>query len=233
MIRRPPRSTQAETLFPYTTLFRSPPPAGALFKSTINAHRRKNLSVFGRNDDTFPQFQAPFHAHTVRKGISYLLQPLPPFRFLVPSLLPIRFLRPLPGFLFQLLYSRVEVLLTGFGKVSGNVPLPLSFFHMVIPSGPVHHHDAPVGQTAAAPINFLVIPCQQAGEHIKHRGPYGIHQLAGLRYAIIRYLQVIFIKADAVFMQPVHGSVCFFCTAMESLPYPQQFHTAVGKHHRQ
>ena len=26
MIRRPPRSTQAKTLFPYTTLFRSPPP---------------------------------------------------------------------------------------------------------------------------------------------------------------------------------------------------------------
>src|SRR5216110_3961089 len=27
MIRRPPRSTQAHTLFPYTTLFRSPPPS--------------------------------------------------------------------------------------------------------------------------------------------------------------------------------------------------------------
>src|SRR5216110_3665305 len=27
MIRRPPRSTQAHTLFPYTTLFRSRPPA--------------------------------------------------------------------------------------------------------------------------------------------------------------------------------------------------------------
>ena len=134
--------------------------------------------------------------------------------------LPVRFLRPLSGFLFQLLYSRVEVLLTGSGKVSGNVPLPLSFFHMVIPSSPVHHHDAPVGQTAAAPINFLVIPCQQAGEHIKHRGPHGIHQLAGLRYAIIRYLQVIFIKADAVFMQPVHGGVCFFLYGYGKSPLP-------------
>src|SRR5213596_3208223 len=28
MIRRPPRSTQDRTLFPYTTLFRSPPPSG-------------------------------------------------------------------------------------------------------------------------------------------------------------------------------------------------------------
>src|SRR3546814_9543873 len=29
MIRRPPRSTRTDTLFPYTTLFRSPPPARA------------------------------------------------------------------------------------------------------------------------------------------------------------------------------------------------------------
>src|SRR3546814_12226129 len=28
MIRRPPRSTRTDTLFPYTTLFRSVPPAG-------------------------------------------------------------------------------------------------------------------------------------------------------------------------------------------------------------
>src|SRR3546814_9237516 len=30
MIRRPPRSTRTDTLFPYTTLFRSPPPSSAL-----------------------------------------------------------------------------------------------------------------------------------------------------------------------------------------------------------
>src|SRR3546814_1813767 len=29
MIRRPPRSTRTDTLFPYTTLFRSPQPCGA------------------------------------------------------------------------------------------------------------------------------------------------------------------------------------------------------------
>src|SRR3546814_9380033 len=29
MIRRPPRSTRTDTLFPYTTLFRSPPSVGA------------------------------------------------------------------------------------------------------------------------------------------------------------------------------------------------------------
>src|SRR3546814_14240271 len=30
MIRRPPRSTRSDTLFPYTTLFRSPPADGRL-----------------------------------------------------------------------------------------------------------------------------------------------------------------------------------------------------------
>src|SRR3546814_3243750 len=36
MIRRPPRSTRTDTLFPYTTLFRSPPPTtefGPLMRS--------------------------------------------------------------------------------------------------------------------------------------------------------------------------------------------------------
>src|SRR6187431_3481578 len=33
MIRRPPRSTQQSTLFPYTTLFRSPPSCPADFHS--------------------------------------------------------------------------------------------------------------------------------------------------------------------------------------------------------
>src|SRR3546814_4133345 len=33
MIRRPPRSTRTDTLFPYTTLFRSPPPASLTNKS--------------------------------------------------------------------------------------------------------------------------------------------------------------------------------------------------------
>src|SRR3546814_16020747 len=32
MIRRPPRSTRTDTLFPYTTLFRSPGDAGALVR---------------------------------------------------------------------------------------------------------------------------------------------------------------------------------------------------------
>src|SRR3546814_15150033 len=39
MIRRPPRSTRTDTLFPYTTLFRSPPPHHA---GSRNLFRLKN-----------------------------------------------------------------------------------------------------------------------------------------------------------------------------------------------
>src|SRR3546814_11137522 len=46
MIRRPPRSTRTDTLFPYTTLFRSaggssaPPDAGSFHTSTRSDHER-------------------------------------------------------------------------------------------------------------------------------------------------------------------------------------------------
>src|SRR3546814_11657207 len=35
MIRRPPRSTRTDTLFPYTTLFRSPPGDVAIFEAAM------------------------------------------------------------------------------------------------------------------------------------------------------------------------------------------------------
>src|SRR3546814_13189161 len=37
MIRRPPRSTRTDTLFPYTTLFRSRPKPTPTFKHTVSA----------------------------------------------------------------------------------------------------------------------------------------------------------------------------------------------------
>src|SRR3546814_14375617 len=37
MIRRPPRSTRTDTLFPYTTLFRSKPPCPAMAESPTPA----------------------------------------------------------------------------------------------------------------------------------------------------------------------------------------------------
>src|SRR3546814_1608305 len=42
MIRRPPRSTRTDTLFPYTTLFRSPPPRERPFPARLNVRRREN-----------------------------------------------------------------------------------------------------------------------------------------------------------------------------------------------
>src|SRR3546814_1123651 len=54
MIRRPPRSTRTDTLFPYTTLFRSPPPALAFHRpasrqGSLNHGRRASTSSsFGR-----------------------------------------------------------------------------------------------------------------------------------------------------------------------------------------
>src|SRR3546814_18604948 len=51
MIRQPPRSTRTDTLFPYTTLFRSGKPKGVLlrqrdliFRSTVQARTFKTAS---------------------------------------------------------------------------------------------------------------------------------------------------------------------------------------------
>src|SRR3546814_7834791 len=45
MIRRPPRSTRTDTLFPYTTLFRSP--AGGTHEAGLRAALTKGLRAFG------------------------------------------------------------------------------------------------------------------------------------------------------------------------------------------
>src|SRR3546814_4508383 len=51
MIRRPPRSTRTDTLFPYTTLFRSPwflarnAPASTEFNSGLQAERREGAKA--------------------------------------------------------------------------------------------------------------------------------------------------------------------------------------------
>src|SRR3546814_13768377 len=46
MIRRPPRSTRTDTLFPYTTLFRSPEGAGA--HAVFIGRERRRLRPIGR-----------------------------------------------------------------------------------------------------------------------------------------------------------------------------------------
>src|SRR3546814_320313 len=60
MIRRPPRSTRTYTLFPYTTLFRSPADA-----STHANQSGVDISVIGRVADIFKELhvsQRAFHA---------------------------------------------------------------------------------------------------------------------------------------------------------------------------
>src|SRR3546814_1515537 len=58
MIRRPPRSTRTDTLFPYTTLFRS-----AAFPSLLRS-RRQGRSPFGSGGRPHVgREQAPFRGH--------------------------------------------------------------------------------------------------------------------------------------------------------------------------
>src|SRR3546814_2183505 len=52
MIRRPPRSTRTDTLFPYTTLFRSPPPSPADDSSSIF---EPSSAAFSPNSRTRPR----------------------------------------------------------------------------------------------------------------------------------------------------------------------------------
>src|SRR3546814_681610 len=68
MIRRPPRSTRTETLFPYTTLFRSPAPPGATILRLFQA-----LSHHDTSKDTPQANGEPSGARTMqRHGIAFL-----------------------------------------------------------------------------------------------------------------------------------------------------------------
>src|SRR3546814_16069103 len=62
MIRRPPRSTRTDTLFPYTTLFRSPDPGeherrpAGLCGSARDGHRASN--TWGRSEEHTSELQS-------------------------------------------------------------------------------------------------------------------------------------------------------------------------------
>src|SRR3546814_11663637 len=58
MIRRPPRSTRTDTLFPYTTLFRSPF-TGWRCQALIAVRMRKRLAPrFGRSEEHTSELQS-------------------------------------------------------------------------------------------------------------------------------------------------------------------------------
>src|SRR3546814_20876356 len=56
MIRRPPRSTRTDTLFPYTTLFRSPGRYGFVSIDPFLNLFEYMLTAFG-NDHPYPRFE--------------------------------------------------------------------------------------------------------------------------------------------------------------------------------
>src|SRR3546814_3612730 len=51
MIRRPPRSTRTDTLFPYTTLFRAIPALGALADLAERQHQRTRVPALAVHQD--------------------------------------------------------------------------------------------------------------------------------------------------------------------------------------
>src|SRR3546814_9789240 len=60
MHRRPPRATRTDTLFPYTTLFRS---AVALFRSATPSDGRAKVRADGRHSSSLPASRSLFQAH--------------------------------------------------------------------------------------------------------------------------------------------------------------------------
>src|SRR3546814_13746549 len=73
MIRRPPRSTRTDTLFPYTTLFRSNPEASAAFpnfdkgmKNDCADLRSRHLRMPPEHRVSFERRHAP--SHSQRRG---------------------------------------------------------------------------------------------------------------------------------------------------------------------
>src|SRR3546814_5280714 len=68
MIRRPPRSTRTDTLFPYTTLFRSEPAAGG--------HSRKRRDRGARHGGSHPLTPAEADPRVAARGLSRHRGPL-------------------------------------------------------------------------------------------------------------------------------------------------------------
>src|SRR3546814_19831298 len=75
MIRRPPRSTRTDTLFPYTTLFRAPAVERA---AAVEEQRRDPVRIAGVHPERHPQEGIDVacaldraHRHAVATGVVY------------------------------------------------------------------------------------------------------------------------------------------------------------------
>src|SRR3546814_6697177 len=70
MIRRPPRSTRTDTLFPYTTLFRSDE---ARYSRIIGRHRMRRRGLFARGRRKFRKRRSEEHTSELQSlmRISY------------------------------------------------------------------------------------------------------------------------------------------------------------------
>src|SRR3546814_19298795 len=83
MIRRPPRSTRTDTLFPYTTLFRSPDHQGGHRqtlplrepRATAHAHRRLHRRLPFRSQAQNPQ--RPHALQITRSGMEFRARQIP------------------------------------------------------------------------------------------------------------------------------------------------------------
>src|SRR3546814_20899484 len=81
MIRRPPRSTRTDTLFPYTTLFRSPWPLSkakryAALRALPAKERWKDLTVHRPVFPIIPKFGGRFNVHGMTRAILPLVRRL-------------------------------------------------------------------------------------------------------------------------------------------------------------
>src|SRR3546814_16622029 len=92
MMRRPPRSTRTDTLFPYTTLFRSrtPPPAAAPRRAALAPHHPRHIPFVSSEVETpigTEQGRGASRLRSMRTGFCSLItqsltQPRQPLRLI-------------------------------------------------------------------------------------------------------------------------------------------------------
>src|SRR3546814_4113672 len=85
MIRRPPRSTRTDTLFPYTTLFRSPLPDGrSLLMGPDEELNRREIARFSARDaEAYPRYEA--WLTRIAEALEPVLEDIPPELLPLPA----------------------------------------------------------------------------------------------------------------------------------------------------